>query len=302
MKKIKVHFLDWYDWIMPGSSQDNIFLYLLKKNFDVILDDKNPDVLFYSLYFGAHKNYNNCLKIYVNSEPMNYNDLSLYPSDSRHIVAINDSDYMFTSYQSNISKNYYMPIFLLWLYHHIKVTKIVESFESLTKYREITDKNRFCIFLHKNHNAEKRNQLLSKVTQYKQVEFRSDSISNNYCSLGKINGIKNFKFSFAMQNHYYKENKYNYVVPGLIDEKIIESLIAGTIPLYYGNENVGDYINSESIINFHDFESDERFIQKIIDIDSNNKLFEDYLRQPIIKNLEMLRLNELENFLLKIIK
>lgn len=302
MKDLRVFFLDWYDYITPGSSTDNIFLWILKKHFNIIIDDKNPDVLFYSLYYNRHLEYKNCLKIYVNSEPISYNHLEMYDNNFRHKVSINDADYIITSYQSNIEKNYYMPIFLLWLYHNIYVTQKVESFESLTNYRKVTDRPNFCAFLHNNNVPERRRKVFEKLSNYKHIHTKNRDLNFGGFTSEKIEAFKNFKFSFAMQNHYYTENFENCDAPGLIDEKVIESLISGTIPLYYGNENVGDYLNSDAILNYHNFNDDDKFVEEIIKVDKSSKLYYDIASQPIVKNLEMLKLEELENFLLKIIK
>jgi hypothetical protein len=104
-----------------------------------------------------------------------------------------------------------------------------------------------------------------------------------------------------MQNHFYKENFENVDVPGLIDEKVIESLIAGTIPLYYGNDQIGEILNEDAILNYHKFNSDEAFVEEIIKIDKDKNLYREIASQPIIKNLSSLGLEDLEAHLLKII-
>lgn len=303
MKKIKVHFLNWeaYDVSIPGSSNDNIFLWLLKKNFDVVMDSQNPDVLFYSLGMdNPHIHYKNCLKIYVNSEPGHYNNLEIYPRNERNFLSISDCDYMISSYKSNIDKNFYMPVFLIWLYHHINVTKIIPSFDYLTKYREINKKDKFCIFLHTNNTPHKRNVIFNKLNEYQTVDTK-ETFPIPYGSLHKINSIKNFKFSFAMQNHFYKEHQ-TYNIEGLIDEKIIESFLSNTVPIYYGNEKIDEVFNKNSFLNYHNYNDDDLFIEAIKEIDSNNFLLNEMLRQPIIKNIDDLGINLLEEFLLKIIK
>ena len=196
-----------------------------------------------------------------------------------------------------------MPIFLLWLYHHIFVTKEIESFDCLTKYRDINKKNDFCVFLHKNMISTKRNLIFEKLKDYKYIHTKENLILPFYGSIEKINSLKSFKFSFAMQNHYHKEdNPIHSNVSGLIDEKVIESLISGTIPLYYGNENVGSYLNNDAILNYHDFNDDEAFINEIIKIDNSSNLYKDISTQPIVKDLKFLKIDKLEEFLLKIIK
>ena len=50
----------------------------------------------------------------------------------------------------------------------------------------------------------------------------------------KIEFLSSYKFSIAMEN---SEGD------GYISEKILESLISGTIPIYYGDYMVDEYIN-----------------------------------------------------------
>ena len=104
-----------------------------------------------------------------------------------------------------------------------------------------------------------------------------------------------------MQNHHYSENFENYDVPGLIDEKIIESLISNTIPIYYGNELVGEYLNEKSFLNYHNFKTEEEFIDYIIKIDQSPILTNQMLSEPIITNIENLKLKELEEHIISII-
>lgn len=300
MKTIRVFFLDWYDWILRGSTEDNIFLWILKKHYNVVIDSQNPDILFYSLKDNKHLKYKNCLKIYVNSEPLAYNNLEMYNPDLRHVISIKDADHIITSYKSNIDKNYYMPIFLLWLYHHVFVTKKVVSLESLTHERSISRKDNFCVFLHNNNVPVRRTSVYNQLSKYKFIHT-GNVLKIPEGSINKIIGITSFKFSFAMQNHFYKENFENYDVPGLIDEKIIESLIAGTVPLYYGNDLVGEYLNKNAVIDYHEFNSDHDFVERIIEVDSDDNLYKKIATQPIVENLSKLKLDELEQHILKII-
>jgi len=308
-KKLKVFFLDWYEWILPNSSHNNIFLWFLQKHFDVEIDNVNPDVLFYSLAYSDHLRYKNCIKIYVIGEPGYYSDVRKYHiSDRRMVNAIEDCDFMFTSYDvesttlmngEKTKKNFYFPIFHLWLYHHIYVTNLIPSYDYLTTNRDLTEKNKFCIFLHNNNTAEKRNQIFNKLNSVKPVDTRQNFPHQGYNSEWKIRGLNGYKFSFAMQNHFYLDvDKHMRTEPGLIDEKIIESFISNTIPLYYGNDKIKNFFNEESFLNLHDFNSDEEFVDEILKLDKNYDLLSYKLNQPIIKNIEDLGLQKIEDFLI----
>ena len=55
----------------------------------------------------------------------------------------------------------------------------------------------------------------------------------------KIEFFRQYKFSIAMENSDGD---------GYISEKIVESFIAGTIPIYYGDYMIDEYINPKSYI------------------------------------------------------
>lgn len=315
-KKLRVCFIDWFDDVLPGSSSDNIFIFLLKQNYDIIIDYNNPDVLFYGLLHNNHLKYKNCLKIFVCAEPgfWNIEDLTKYFKNDRTYISIKDADYLFLSYniKEKSDNYYYFPIFLIWLYHHVYITKIINSFDSLTKSRNFNKYDikyrKFCCFLHLNNNPKKRREMFFLVSKYKNVDSNLynkniDIVKYNDVnggSIGKINFIKNYKFTFAFQNHYYKEHE-TYKIPGFIDEKLIESLLSNTIPLYYGNDKISDFFNTNSFLNWHDYENDEIYLNKIIELDNDDDLFLQYLNNPVLKSVEHLGLSDLSNFLKKII-
>tara|TARA_Y100000389_G_scaffold142829_1_gene140913 strand:- start:1265 stop:2077 length:813 start_codon:yes stop_codon:yes gene_type:complete len=55
----------------------------------------------------------------------------------------------------------------------------------------------------------------------------------------KSDGIKDYCFSFAMENATYSN---------MFTEKITDCFMTGTIPIYYGIPNIGDFFNEEGII------------------------------------------------------
>jgi hypothetical protein len=68
-------------------------------------------------------------------------------------------------------------------------------------------------------------------------------------------GIK-YKFSIAFENDLY---------PGYVTEKIVESYLAGTVPIYRGlfNKEAEEIFNPKAFINAMDFENDEQLIDFI---------------------------------------
>jgi len=59
----------------------------------------------------------------------------------------------------------------------------------------------------------------------------------------KETGLNDYMFSIALENAQYKT---------YITEKILDCFVTGTIPIYLGAPDIGDYFNEEGIIKFTD--------------------------------------------------
>jgi hypothetical protein len=83
---------------------------------------------------------------------------------------------------------------------------------------------------------------------------------------------KGYKFSIAMENSSSK---------GYTTEKIISSLEAHTVPIYWGDPAVTEQINPAAIINCNDYSSFDEVIERVKEIDSNDELWLDMVTQPL---------------------
>lgn len=76
-------------------------------------------------------------------------------------------------------------------------------------------------------------------------------------------------------------------MPGYTSEKIFTSLLANTIPIYWGNSTIGDDISPDCFINLHDYVSIDEAIKRIIQIDENNNQYLDIVSSSMnFNNLE----------------
>ena len=89
------------------------------------------------------------------------------------------------------------------------------------------------------------------------------SIDPNKCDLyghginpivGKIEGLKEYMFSIAVENSYTN----NYMT-----EKLVDCFLTGTIPIYYGCPNVGKYFDINGIIQFNTKEELDKIINDL---------------------------------------
>ena len=75
MRDLRVFFSNWWTGrFLPGNNTNNLYTYLLSKNYNVIIDSINPDVVFYDLpdyeaSFNNVLNYKNSIKIFCTNEP-----------------------------------------------------------------------------------------------------------------------------------------------------------------------------------------------------------------------------------------
>ena len=116
----------------------------------------------------------------------------------------------------------------------------------LSDIRERVLKNyterKFCAaVISNNHFTDNfRLNFIKKLSLYKKVDM-GGKFNNNVGGpiKNKIQFLLNYKFSLAMENTNGD---------GYITEKIIESFYSGTIPIYYGNYMVDEFINPKAYI------------------------------------------------------
>lgn len=114
----------------------------------------------------------------------------------------------------------------------------------------------------------KKNKLLCAITSRKRMtsmhNFRHeiinkfpqiDSFGNGYKPIDKkIEVLKNYMFCVVVENQ---------IMDFLFTEKIIDCLITGTIPIYYGCPSIGDFFNLDGIITFKTMNELETILTKI---------------------------------------
>ena len=115
---------------------------------------------------------------------------------------------------------------------------------------------------------------------------KCDHFGRGYRNLpNKIDGLKDYCFSIAMENATY---------PNMISEKITDCFMMGTIPIYYGIKNIGEFFNPDGIIilddtfdietlSFELYYSKIKAVEENYNISKNMLLSEDYIYLKYIK-------------------
>jgi len=173
--------------------------------------------------------------------------------------------------------SYYKPIWEALLPDH-------ERNEHREKLRNVT-KTRFCCFIYSDDNIETtvvRRNFCKLLTQYKRVDCPGESLNN----MPRITWLRRPGYQRAKQdfmasckfsiNFEHSSNDY------YLTEKLPEALYAGAVPVYWGCPRVAEYYNPAAFINCHDYPSFEDVVQRVIEVDNDPRLYEEYRNAPPI--------------------
>jgi hypothetical protein len=134
------------------------------------------------------------------------------------------------------------------VFNQIFINKI--PIESLTKRRtlvkdELSDK-KFCLFSVSNPINKDRINFFKQLSKYKKVDSCGKVLNNlGYRCPGFHDNkeyhtfINQYKFMICFEN----TSMTNYIT-----EKLLNAYTCGTIPIYWGCPNLGDYVNLDSIL------------------------------------------------------
>ena len=205
-KKIKLYSVDLFSldfhksWLKKN----------LKDKFIIEFTKNNPDYLIYNVFGTEHLNpkYNNSIKIAVLTE--------------NKIPDFYEADYAIGHYHISYLDRYFKFSIFFW-------QNLSNTYFSLYRNEVINNprKRKFCAALISNNFITDgfRVKFINELNKYKQVDL-GGKYNNNVGGpvINKIEFLKSYKFSIAMEN-----TEGN----GYISEKIVDSFLAGNIPIYY---------------------------------------------------------------------
>jgi len=253
MDKIKIKFTDFWFGFDPFN---NFFYKLLNKKYQVILDD-NPDIVIYSCYGTKYLVYT-CTRVFYSAE-------NLRPDFS-------GCDFAITFDFNKSAYHYRLPLYALYIDQN-KLLQQKNREELLKNWRK---KNKFCCMVVSNGTSKKRVDFFKKLSAYKKVDSGGKYLNNVGGPISdKLDFIKDYRFVISFENAAY---------PGYTTEKIVEPLITGCIPLYWGNPLVAKDFNLNCFLNLSDEKNEEDFIKEIIAIDNDEEKALQILMAPVFSN------------------
>jgi hypothetical protein len=258
---LTVHFTDFWKGFDP---ENNFFINLLRESFKVEIDSVKPDILFYS-YKGNDFLTFDCNRVFFTGE-------NIRPR-------LFDCDYALCFDYSSNKRIIRLPLYVLY-----------KGFETLVNPKDVdqlvSQKSKFCSFVVSNRYSQKRMSFFKKLSEYKKVDSGGGYLNNiGYPVVDKSEFLKPYKFNIAFENTSF---------PGYTTEKVMEPMVAGSIPIYWGNPLIDKDFNTKSFINWNDFGSDEAVIERIIELDQDEEKYRKMLTEPWLTDNKFNQFNDIE--------
>ena len=259
LKKIKLDIMDTYN----VEFQKKWFHNKLGDKFDFEFDSHLPDYLIFNTFGNNSDNnkYNQSIKIAFFTE-------NFIPD--LHIV-----DYAIAhSHINYLDRFFHYPLLLN------------NDFDIIDKKRrEVLSRpirQKFCAALISNSfiTDKFRLKFINELNKYKTVDM--GGLYNNNIGKSvkdKIAFLNSYKFSIAMENSDGD---------GYSSEKLIDAFKTGTIPIYYGDYMVDEFINPKSFILIKGEKDLYQKIQYIITLDNNDEKYKSILKENVISNKYLL--------------
>ncbi len=272
VKKIRISFADYK---RPFNPEDNLILDLLRRRYEVEFCDKPDFVIDIGL---GHKyvEYEGSVKILVNGEN-NHPDFNFF-------------DYAAGSDDISFGDRYYrLPHFAMY-----------RDFGRMAPVNPLSDDellNRgFCSFVVSRGTGRRgdpmRELFFNELSKYKKVDSGGRYLNNIGGPVhDKLEFCRRYKFHIAFENSSS---------PGYTTEKLMQAFCADTLPIYYGNPDVGKDFHPEAMVLVRDMDDVKRAIDEIIRLDKDDAAYLQRCRQARLVHTREWYVEGFANFLYSI--
>jgi hypothetical protein len=237
------------------DKQDNYFTRVLSKRYALELSE-DPDYYFFTHPYDGKLDYlkYTCHRIFLGWENQR--------------ADWNICDYVLDSnFEPGNPRHKRFPIWAGW-----NLQKLVEPKQP----GSFAQKKKFCCMLVSNGKAKERINFFHVLNKYKKVDSGGKYLNNvGYPVENKMEFIKDYKFVLSFENSSR---------PGYTTEKLIEPMLVGSIPIYWGNPAVEKDFNTKSFIHITGKENFSQALEKIIALDNDEGLLREMEAEPWFNN------------------
>ena len=263
-KYISLYFINFHDEPFHNSIINNT-INILQNKFLVHINPNNPDYLIYNV-FGCDyldSKYNNTIKIAFFTE--------------NQLPDFSKADYCIGNSHINYFDRYFRMSF--YFLYNIFPLKNEQLEQIRARILNNSIRTKFCAGVISNNVKTDgfRMDFINELSKYKYVDMGGKYNNNVGLINDKIEFLSSYKFSIAMEN---TEGE------GYLSEKIIESFLSGTIPIYYGDYMLDESINPEAYILIRGEKDIKDKIEYIKEIDNNDELYKKIIRKKVLLSYE----------------
>ena len=256
-KRIRLAFSDQHRGFDPN---DNFFLPLFTRHYDVTVTNDHPDYLLYSVFGNDYLNYD-CVRICYTGEC--------------YVPNFNECDYAIGFDRIEFGDRYLRyPVYLFRQY-----TQEYLDFANRKQFtkEDLANKDAFCSFVVSNCFAQdRRTELYNKISEYKTVDSGGRYLNN-------VGGPIKDKLAFT-QRHKFEIACENASYSGYVTEKIVDAFAGYAIPIYYGDPDVAKDFNPKAFINCADYSSFDEVLERVKEVDQNDDLYLSMINEPPVLN------------------
>lgn len=259
-RTVKIKFLDYWGSFYDNEIEDCLVMRILRKHYDVEICD-DADYVFFSTMGESHWSVpDRCVKIYQTGE-------NLVPD-------FNACDYAIGFEWMDYGDRYIR--FPNYMFYDADMLHAMEHKHELPDRYDISkEKPDFCSFVVSNHRNPRRNEAFEALCRYKRVDSGGRFLNN-------IGGPVDDKMEFD-RTHRFSLCFENGAHAGYTTEKLVQAFAARTIPIYWGDPEVGRVFNTKALIDAYSFRSFDDLVSRIKEIDENPELYLSILRQPALQ-------------------
>ena len=278
-KEIKIKFTGFW----PGfNDQENFFTKVLHKHYNVIISDK-PDYIF-------------CSVVWPSYEECKYDGVRIHFNGENYTPDFNIHDYGISYNELSLGDRHLQyPLYLVSEKHLLLIPKKNLNIENDI----LKTKPYFCNYIY-GVSRDYREKAFEIFSRYKPV-MSPGTGKNNLPDQPlvqthdeKLDFLNKCKFTIAFDSTS---------LSGFATEKILHAFAGKTIPIYFGDPDIGKHFNKKAFIDVADYDFDlEKVLERIIEIDQDDELYLSILREPVFTDENYLsdKEKEFENFLLNI--
>lgn len=262
-RTIKVSFIDFWQGI---DLENFILMRAMRENFEVeLVALEDADYVFYSVFGNEHwRASDRCVKIFYTGE-------DIAPD-------FNACDYAFGFEWLQYGDRYMRLPNYLATPHFQKSTLLMEHKHELPSSFDLHSEHPdFCSFVVSNGDANPlRRTMFEQLSAYKPVHSGGRYLNN-------IGGRVDDKLSF--------DSKHKFVIAfensshsGYTTEKIVDAFAARTVPIYWGDPDIGRVFNPAAFVNVSDYPDLDAVVREVIRLDHDDDAYMSMLCQPALRS------------------